>query len=205
MFSEYVDLDLAVAADIVLQARRRERFLMSVPANPVQSSVHDPPASSYSVQNDFTVPLQPARTTLHQRPEPQGATAYRAESARIYEKPTSFKQGAGRQDLQSLLHNLRQPSMHQSAVHSPAKTYGEFSERGTLIENLPDQSERLPAYPVQQNQRQYSSPHDRYLATADYASATSMSVDGGSRAGHAREDSSRDLQNIMNQLACYKY
>lgn len=150
-FNEYVDLDVAVAADIVIQARQRERAgthshpqyppTLMPPQSPYQ---HVSPSTQWPPQPPFPPPQQvPPPQQYGYPPQPQ-QQAYRPQAY-----PTPQSATAQPPNLHDLLANLKggvgAPPTPQSA-HSAGQPFTPYGQ----LPPPPPQYYGQPAYPQQQ-------------------------------------------------------
>lgn len=191
-FNEYADLDTQVAADIVVQARAKERSQPQgyrpqpfPPGPPLPGYPQPNPYLHPQNQTQFQPPMPPPipshypqqpPTPQQQYPYPQQQAGYRAPSQ---PQPTPPAQPP---NLQQLLANLRHPAGQQSpqaGQPSPISPFG----------NVPSQQ-----YPYGQvnGQQQLYGQFPNSQPPQGYA--------GVSQQGHQQQN----VQNVMEQLARYQ-
>ncbi|KIV96628.1 hypothetical protein PV10_00467 [Exophiala mesophila] len=118
-FNEYADLDVPVAADIVLHARQKDRGAApaAFPHQPYGQPQHPPSPYGHYPQAQYpSQPSQPPQPPQPPQNYPQYSNNYQAYS----QQPTYQNQGqtpvtpnSAAPNLQQLLANLRQPGDHQ--------------------------------------------------------------------------------------------
>ncbi|KAK5092542.1 nuclear polyadenylated RNA-binding protein 3 [Exophiala xenobiotica] len=156
-FNEYVDLDVPVAADVVLQARQRERG-STQPPRPHFPPAFPPPQSPYQQQSPHT-PWQPPQQGMpypppqHQPPTPQHYQ-YSPQPPQPPQPPYLAPNTATGQpsNLQELLANLKggahAPPTPQSA-HStglPHTSYGQPQPPPQYPQYSPHPQQQQPQY-----------------------------------------------------------
>ena len=176
IFNEYVDLDIAVAADIVLGARQKERMGLQ------QSPQSYQPPQAYPPQHyGYPPPLHPqyppAYPPQHQQHNQYqyNQNAHYASQAQTPVTPNS----ATTPNLQQLLANLRQPGDSQPNSASPSGR--PTHDLAGFLSNV-----RPQGVPMQQ---QSPTQHGYGPVAPVY--------------GPGQQQSQQNVQNIMDQLARY--
>ncbi|KAK5198057.1 nuclear polyadenylated RNA-binding protein 3 [Exophiala xenobiotica] len=176
-FNEYADLDVSIAADIVLHARQKERGYTQAPQFPPP-----PPTPQGYAQGQYGQPAPPPQYPPQMPPSfPQqqqgqyhyGQPAPYQGQAQTPVTPTSSA------NLQQLLANLRQPGEPQSAASAAPP-----SDLAGLLSNVARQNQggQFPQSPSGQQ------PQQGY---------------GGAPVYGAGQQSQQNVQNIMDTLARY--
>jgi hypothetical protein len=203
---EYVDLDVHVAADIVISARQKERMTASVPAPAPYQGPHgygapplqypypqpQPMQQAYSQQPPQSYTQQHQQIPQHQyAPQPEGT----------YHSPAPMNQSsqAGAPNLQELLANLRQPSQSQPAnppQPSLQNPNAPPTDLAGLLSNVARQQIQPQGYnqPVPQQSPIGQYPNRAPLQTYPHPTGTSSY-------GGASQPPQQNVQNIMEQLA----
>ncbi|EXJ85777.1 hypothetical protein A1O1_06145 [Capronia coronata CBS 617.96] len=186
-FNEYVDLDVPVAADIVLHARQKERGAAPPTPQafpPPQGYSHgqygQPPTHQYPPQLPPAFP-QPQ----HSPPQLQ----YGQQPHYQAQYPTPVTPTASAPNLQQLLANLRQPGDAQSGIpqgERPTPNYTSYLGNGGRQNGptgqFPPQAVATPQYPAQHQQ---------------------APAYGNAPAYGAGQQPQQNVQNIMDTLARY--
>ena len=182
-FNEYVDLDIAVAADIVLHARQKERGGMQQSPQSYHSPQGYPPQGHhYPPQPQY--PPTPYPPQLQQHNQYQYQYNQNAQYQNQAQTPVTPNSATAAPNLQQLLANLRQPGDPQPNSASPSgKTMPDLAG---LLGNVARQQQGYPPPPPQQQQ----SPQQGYGP-------------GPLTYGAGGPQSQQNVQNIMDTLARY--
>ncbi|KAK5070560.1 nuclear polyadenylated RNA-binding protein 3 [Lithohypha guttulata] len=139
-FNEYVDLDVSVAADVVIQARQRERVMtqprppfppaLIPPQSPYQHSSPNTPwapqppyplPQQHPAPQHYTYPPQPYRPPPY--PTPQSATS---QPPNLHELLANLKGGAGAPPTPQSAHSASQPfTPYGQPPPPPPQYYGQ--------------------------------------------------------------------------------
>jgi hypothetical protein len=204
---EYVDLDVSVASDIVIQARQKERMALPGPAAIAQAQPYGHPPQPYPYNQPPSQPYAQPFSQPYQPPHAQPMPNYPAQREPSYSGPSPLSPGGGGQNLQELLANLRQTPQNQAQPqHMPAPN-GATPDLGALLSNVARQQNQTHGYPAQQYHQQSSNnqfsqraPSHPYTNPAGMPSyAGSLGLGGASQQGPVQ-----NVQNIMDQLAKWK-
>jgi hypothetical protein len=219
-FNEYVDLDVSVAADVVLQARQKEQSSSvlsptSYPppgfpqqAQPQHHQQYGHPPPPFPPQ--FPPQMTPGFPPLPPPPLPPTNNPYQYNQQQQYHQgqvqtpitPNSAASGAP-PNLQQLLANLRQPGEQQQPTPNPNER--PQTDLAGLLSNVARQQQQgqsqggqYPQSPAthaqQQQQQQYQQPqhqHQGYGGGPVYG------------AGQQQQQPQQNVQNIMDTLARY--
>jgi len=221
-FNEYVELEVHVAADIVISARQKERMAVSVPTPapyPPNHSFSIPPQQyPYAQQQSQPSPSyaqpqqhpslsypqhqsQPSQIYPQHQPPIQPPQQYAPQHEPTYRSPAPANQGTrdGAPNLQELLANLRQPSNPPSAV-SPQRPMqapsGAPTDLAGLLSNVARQQSQGNGYAQQQSQQSSVNQYSARPPLQAYPNLSGMPPYGG-----APQPPQQNVQNIMDQLA----
>ncbi|KIW69726.1 hypothetical protein PV04_05586 [Phialophora macrospora] len=178
-FNEYVDLDVTVAADIVLSARQKERGGLH------QSPQSYHPPQGYPPQNPYGYAPPPQYPPAAYPPPPQQHPQYQYNQNAQYQNqaqtPVTPNSATAAPNLQQLLANLRQPGDSQPNIASPGgKPTPDLA--GLLSDVARHQQAPL-------HQQQSPTQHGYGPAAPAY--------------GVGQQQSQQNVQNIMDTLARY--
>jgi hypothetical protein len=181
-FNEYVDLDISVAADIVLNARQKERGGMQQSPQAYQPPQGYPPQGQYGYPPPAQYPPQPYPP---QHPQHPHAHQYQYNQAAHYQNqaqtPVTPNSATAPPNLQQLLANLRQPGDAQPNSASPGGRPA--PDLAGLLSNVG----RQPPGPAHHQQ----------------TSPTQQGYGPAVPAYGAGQQSQQNVQNIMETLAKY--
>lgn len=206
-FNEYVELDISIAADIIIQARQKERGTMQRPAT-----------SHYPPQQGFQLPQPPPhfpQATPVQDPYGEHLQQHFSNSRpqnQQFQQPQPSQYGTPQQspqtpsgggsNLQELLANLnRQPSGIASQSQSQTQTTPIQGSAGLagLLQNVAarqqNQSQPNGAYGLGQS---YMPPPQQQHPFNQYQNAQP-----NQQYGNPLQQPQQNVQNIMDQLARY--
>ncbi|ETN45380.1 uncharacterized protein HMPREF1541_09211 [Cyphellophora europaea CBS 101466] len=187
-FNEYVDLDVNVAADIILHTKNTQASPISAYPTTPQSyggTPHYPPQSMHHSPQQYSPAGQPP---LQQRP-PQPPQPYPYPQQAPYpphQPPTPSSANTGAPNLQQLLANLRQP---QANGQNPASAQHQQPDLGGLLTNIAAH---------RQNQAHPYSQHVPQPGLPNYGSTPNAAQ------GYGPGQQPNNVQNIMDQLARYQ-
>ena len=176
-FNEYVDLDIAVAADIVLSARQKERGgLQQSP-----QSYHAP--QGYPAQSQYAHPPPPQYPPTPYPPQHQQHSYQQYNQGAQYQNqahtPVTPNSATSAPNLQQLLANLRQPGDSQPNSASPSGK--PTPDLAGLLNNVTRHQQGPP---------QHSPTQHGYGPVAPAY-------------GAGQQQSQQNVQNIMDTLARY--
>lgn len=183
-FNEYVDLDVGVAGDIVLNARQKERGGMQQSPQSYQSPQGYPPQGQFGFPPpaptavpypSVPFPLQPQQ----QNPYPYNQNSQYQPQAQTPVTPISATSTAA-PNLQQLLANLRQPGDSQPNSASP--NGNPTPDLAGLLNSVARQ-QQAPAQQPQSMPQGYVPPTPTYTT--------------------GQQQSQQNVQNIMETLARY--
>ena len=197
-FNEYAELDIPVAADIVIHQRQKERATQHTPVTPQYPPHHLPQAQphfNYQQPPQLQHHYHQINTAPYQQPPmPQQNPQYRPTSQ------SSAIPGAGGANLQELLANLRQPSgSQQGTPQVPQQAFPPQNNRPTdlagLLSNVaarqhnqthpqPQQYAQQPSAPQQYQPYQGQQGHQQVYGQA-----------------YPQQQGSQNLQSIVEQLS----
>ncbi|KAJ9604119.1 nuclear polyadenylated RNA-binding protein 3 [Cladophialophora chaetospira] len=180
-FNEYVDLDIAVAADIVLSARQKERTgLQQSPQSYHPPQGYPPPQNHYG----YPPPPQPQYPPAGYPPQHQPHNQYQYNQNAHYQSqahtPVTPSSATSSANLQQLLANLRQPGDSQPNSASPN---GKTPDLAGLLSNVARHQQGPP------HQQQSPTQHGYGPVAPAY--------------GAGQQQSQQNVQNIMDTLARY--
>jgi RNA recognition motif. (a.k.a. RRM, RBD, or RNP domain) len=197
-FNEYVDLDVPVAADIVLHARNKERTPTYQPPQP-----HYPPRPAFSPAGSYGPPMpqqSPQQYSLsgtphfHQQRPPQPPSHFQYPNPQhTPQHPTPATPNASNPNLQQLLANLGRPQNPPPHVATPQSAQGpRQADLGGLLSNIAahQQNQGQPYNPPQPYSQQVPQPAQPYGAQPPQQAY-----------GNGQQS---NVQNIMDQLARYQ-
>lgn len=204
-FNEYVDLDLSIAADIVIQARQKERMAGQRPAPspypphqgfqsplPLQQFQQPPPIHQQYSQQPPQHQYQPPRPQSQQYHPPQPPQ---------YGTPQQSPQtpNGGGSNLQELLANLnRQPSGNPNQLQQqPTPTQQAVPDLAGLLQNVAARQQNHGNVGYGQGQG-YVPPLQQQLQYSQYQSPAPNQQYG------APQQPQQNVQNVMDQLARYR-
>ena len=199
-FNEYVDLEVQVAADIVVHARQKERgqmFQSPQSAYPPTPTYGQPPPHQvpqhYGQPPMPQAPPQPWRQPSipqyqQQRPPqaPLGPYAYPPQHQYQHHLPQqspATPSSAGSANLQQLLANLSQPGSAGPQHHTPTSATGHANIGGLLNNIAAQQQNNQPAYNPNSQQQYQPQPQQQ---------------------GYGGGQQQNNVQDIMQQLARYQ-
>jgi hypothetical protein len=198
-FNEYVDLDVPIAADIVIQARQKERMAAQRPApSPYPQQIFQPPAPPPQFQQP---PVQQhyGQQTMHQyqAPRPQ-SQQYHPPNPTQYSTSQNSPQtpNSGGSNLQELLANLnRQPSGNPNQPQqqtTPTQQAG--PDLAGLLQNVAarQQNQSNGVYGQAQG---YVPPQQQQPHYGQYQSTPQ------NQPYAALQQPQQNVQNVMDQLA----
>jgi hypothetical protein len=210
---EYVDLDVSIAADIVIQARQKERMTLPPSAAPLPAQPYGHPQQQsqqppYPYAQQAPQPYAQSFQQPYQPPHAQPMSTYPASREPSYGGPSALSANGGGQNLQELLANLRQAPQNQVQHQHMLAANGGAPDLGALLSNVARQQNQTHGYPTQQYQQQ-SSSNNHYSQRAPlqaYNNPAGMaSYAGGPGMGTApHQGPAQNVQNIMDQLAKWK-
>ncbi|ETI29559.1 hypothetical protein G647_02012 [Cladophialophora carrionii CBS 160.54] len=178
-FNEYVDLDVTVAADIVLSARQKERGGLQ------QSPQSYHPPQGYPPQNHYGYAPPPQYPPTAYPTQPQQHNQYQYSQNAQYQNqaqtPVTPGSATAAPNLQQLLANLRQPGDSQPNSASPSGK--PTPDLAGLLSNVA-RHQQLPPH-----QQQSPTQHGYGPAAPAY--------------GVGQQQSQQNVQNIMDTLARY--
>lgn len=192
-FNEYVELDIPVAADIVIHQRQKERGLQQTPV--AQSFPSNQPfqgQAPFNYAQQPQLPSQYGQTTpqLYPQPQmPQAASASQHQGSQ-YRPPSqsSATPNSGGPNLQELLANLRQPSASQQPQQQPVPPAGNRpTDLAGLLSN------------VAARQHNQSQPYGQTAGPNQYPTYQNQPTPQGYGQGY--QQTPPNLQNIVEQLS----
>ena len=212
-FNEYVELDVHVAADIVISARQKERMTPAAPVPPPYA-----PNLTFSAPQQFPYPQQHTtphpyqqqqqnaypqhQPQLHQISQPQHQQ-YPPQPAPTYHTPQPSQPSTqpAAPNLQELLANLRQPSNNLLAP-APAQPSMQTPNGGApdlagLLSNVARQQSQAQNYSQAQAHQSPISQYPNRAPLQAYPNPSGTPTYGSSVAQQPQQN----VQNIMEQLA----
>jgi hypothetical protein len=194
-FNEYVDLDINVASDIVLHARRTSQPVIS-PYTPTQTYGGSLPYVHPQAQQASPQQYSPHGPPDFSRAPPPVQNPYQYVPQQHYSQPPMQQQpptpssaNSNPPNLQQLLANLRHPNEGSGAQMSPA---GKGPDLGGLLSNIAAR---------QQNYAQPNPANGAQPSPMSYA-APPAQVQGYGQQQNGQQQNS--VHNIMEQLARYQ-
>ena len=215
-FNEYVELDIPVAADIVIQARQKERMTMQTPISVPTPTASYPPNQPFTGQPPYTYPLQPPiqpqyhqppSQTYPQPPQAQHQPQFPPQPGPTYRVPNQGPPtpNSGAPNLQELLANLRQPSgVQQPPQQSPIPPQNSRpTDLAGLLSNVAARQHNQ-SHMYNQN---YATPLPSQLPMAQYGNNPPVQgyspQQGLQGYGSGPQQPQQNVQNVMDQLARY--
>ncbi|KAF7505984.1 hypothetical protein GJ744_012331 [Endocarpon pusillum] len=209
-FNEYVDLDVSTAADIVIQARQKERMALPASATPVPAQPYghsQPQPSPYPYPQPPSQPYAQSYQQPYQPPHPPAISSYSAPREPSYGGPGPLSPNGGGQNLQELLANLRQTPRNQAPTQHMSAAGGGTPDLGALLSNVARQQNQNQGYLAQPYHHQPSnSQFAQRPPMQPYTNPAAMpSYTGNQGMGTASQQGpAQNVQNIMDQLARWK-
>ena len=194
-FNEYVDLDIAVAADIVLHARSKERAMMQQAHHtqyPPRPAFHPPTPYGHHMPQQSPQQFSPTGPPQfqQQRPpplSPHNHFPYQPHQPQFPQHASPATPAGNAPTLQQLLANLGQPNASAPTANPPSAQGHRQADLGGLLSNIAarQQSQALP----------YAQQPPQPLQQAYGAQAGPQGFGNGQQS---------NVQNIMDQLARYQ-
>ncbi len=182
IFNEYVDLDIAVAADVVLGARHKERAGLQQSPQSYQPPQSYPPQQSHY---GYPQPPQPQYPPAAYPPQHQQHNQYQYNQNAHYQNqaqtPVTPNSATAAPNLQQLLANLRQPGDSQPNSASPSGR--PTHDLAGLLSNVARHQQGPPMQQQSPTQHGYGPVVPAY--------------------GAGQQQSQQNVQNIMDTLARY--
>lgn len=183
-FNEYVDLDVPVAADIVLHARQKERSTVQPPQFPAQGYAQSPYGHQLSPQFPPQVP-PPFQQPQHNQFQYNQPSQYQGH-------PHTPVTPNSAPNLQQLLANLRQPGDQNAGANE--RPTQDLAGLLTNVARQQNQGVQFPQSPAAQQQQQHQQQHQQQQHQQGY---------GGAPAYGTGQQAPQNVQNIMETLARY--
>lgn len=201
-FNEYVDLDVQIAADIVIQARQKERMAgQKLPLSPFpsQQAFQPPPPPQFQPPPLTQQHYGQQALQQYQPPRPQ-IQQYHPPQPHQYGTPQQSPQtpSGGGSNLQELLANLnRQPSGNPSQLQQqPTPTQQAAPDLAGLLQNVAARQQNQGNGGYGQG-RSYVPPQEQQLQYGQYQNPQQNQQYG------PPQPPQQNVQNVMDQLARY--